>query len=132
MDKTFAFESTASVGDLALTFREVVQKTKAPGRGFMANRMAGSVRFYTPNSSDDPFAQMGPQPDFEVVAEVPLTGGFSVDVVTIMLCVYDLQTTRRAVVVLDGPSVRRAGSRYADALRDGFCKLDPGLEMLQV
>ncbi len=132
MERSFVFDSSASLNDLAMTFREVIEKTKAPGRGFMANRMAGGVRFSTPSPSDDPFDQMGAPPDFEGVAEVPLTGGFSADFVRIFFSIFDQGTWRRAVVFVTGPTARRAGSKYDDALRAGFRRLDPHLEVVEV
>jgi len=132
MQRLIGFDTSATVPDIASTFRDTIQNTKVPGRGMLANRMAGGISFSSPQPTDDPFAQFERQPDFEVMARVPLTGGFSADVVLIFLSVFDYGSVRRAAVALDGPTTRRAGTHYSQALLQSFQRLDPELAQFPV
>ena len=123
------FYTRTSVVDLARAFRETVLQTKSPGRGLLADRLAGPIRFFKPGPPTDPIASLKAPSDYEVQAEIPLTGGFSTDPVVLLVDVVVAGGISAGTLVAVGPAGRRAARVYFDAVLKAFRRLDPQLAL---
>lgn len=119
------FESTLEIEELAATFRESILSQ----RNGLTSLLRGRITFKRPLASDDPFDDLGEQPDYAVYADIPLGAAGKA------ACAVHLHITDRGDYRTGQLSARSGGllnpghRKYLNVALNAFTAADPQMQV---